>query len=94
MSKRAEKAASRALPNYPPETYADNDEYIEVESERSMQRAFYQKGYEQAEKDAVERAMEWLFSNVRDYLYCCIELGTPGITPEFFSDFKKAMEEN
>ena len=51
MSKRAEQAASRALPNYPPKTYADNDEYIEVESERSMQRAFYQKGYEQAEKN-------------------------------------------
>ena len=53
MSKRAKDAASRALPNYPPETYADNDEYIEVESERSMQRAFYQKGYEQAEKDII-----------------------------------------
>ena len=53
MSKRAKDAASRALPNYPPETYADNDEYIEVESERSMQRAFYRKGYEQAEKDII-----------------------------------------
>lgn len=53
MSKRAEEAASRALPNYPPETYADEDEYIEVESVRSVQRAFYRKGYEQAEKDLV-----------------------------------------
>ena len=41
----------KALPNYPPEIYADEDEYIEVESERSMQRVFYRKGYEQAEKD-------------------------------------------
>lgn len=48
---RAEEAASRAVPNYPPETYADEDEYIEVESVRSVQRAFYRKGYEQAEKD-------------------------------------------
>lgn len=53
MSKRAKEAASRALPNYPPETYADVDEYIEVESERSMQRAYYKKGYEHAEKDII-----------------------------------------
>lgn len=51
MSKRAEHAALKALPNYPPETYADDDEYIEVESVRRVQRAFYRKGYEQAEKD-------------------------------------------
>lgn len=51
MSKRALEAAMKILPNYPPETYADEEEYIEVESERSLQRAFYQKGYEQAEKD-------------------------------------------
>lgn len=51
MSKIAEHAALKALPNYPPETYADEDEYIEVESERRVQRAFYRKGYEQAEKD-------------------------------------------
>ena len=49
MSKIAIESAMKALPNYPTETYADEDEYIEVESERSMQRAFYQKGYEQAE---------------------------------------------
>ena len=58
---RAEEAALKVLPNYPLETYADEDEYIEVESVRSMQvesvrsmqRAFYRKGYEQAEKDLV-----------------------------------------
>ena len=53
MSKRAEEAALKALPNYPPEIYADSDEYIEVESERSMQRVFYQESYEQAEKDII-----------------------------------------
>lgn len=53
MSKKAEEAALRALPNYPSETYADEDEYIEVESTRSVQRAFYRQGYEQAIKDVI-----------------------------------------
>lgn len=55
---RAEEAALKILPNYPPEAYADVEEYIEVESERSLQRAFYQKGYEQAEKDIKEQMMK------------------------------------
>ena len=79
MSKRAEIVASRALPNYPPETYIDEDEYIEVESERSMQRAFYQKGYEQAEKDTIERAVEYIKST-KIFGRC------------FLEDFRKAME--
>lgn len=62
MSKRAEEAAMKAMPNYPPETYADMDEYIEVESGRILMRAFYQKGYEQAEKDYIELAELWVAS--------------------------------
>ena len=68
MSKRAKEAALKALPNYPPETYADEDEYIEVESVRSVQRAFYRKGYEQAEKDTIERAVTWLKDNANKYI--------------------------
>lgn len=59
---RAEEAALKALPNYPPETYADEDEYIEVESARSVHRTFYRKGYEQAEKDYIELAQLWVDS--------------------------------
>ncbi len=92
MSKRAEDAASRALPNYPPETYADKDEYIEVESERSMQRAFYQRGYEQAEKDTTDRAAKWIREHWREYVWGpdadgCIGFGL------WENDFRKAMEE-
>jgi hypothetical protein len=67
MSKRAEEAALKALPNYPRETYVDEDEYIEIESERSMQRAFYRKGYEQSEKDLALTADEIrsIFNRVR-----------------------------
>ena len=61
MSKRAEEAALKALPYNPPETYADMDEYIEVESGRIVIRAFYQKAYEQAEKDMIERACQLLY---------------------------------
>ena len=89
MSKRAKDAASRALPNYPPETYADNDEYIEVESERSMQRAFFQQGYEQAEKDIEALILKFLDSRYdRDY-------ATVGWIKKNFGEYKKEiMEEN
>lgn len=80
MSKRSEQAASRALPNYPPEIYADSDEYIEVESDRSMQRAFYQKGYERAEKDMIAKAKQWIIRQ-------------RGFGKMALQDFQKFMEE-
>ena len=90
MSKRSEEAALKALPNYPPETYADEDEYIEVESERSMQRAFYQKGYEQAEKDTIERACEWMEKNLR---FPHPRKGTEECIVNLWA-FREAMEES
>ena len=88
MSKRAEIAAIKV---YPEKWFRDIDG--DCYDCNRTEREAYMEGYEQAEKETIGRAWEWLFSNVRDYLYCCIELGTPGVTPEFFSDFKKAMEE-
>lgn len=66
MSKRSEEAAMKAVPIYPPEIYADMDEYIEVESERNLHRAFLRKGYEQAEKDLADVAA---FSSGPDGFY-------------------------
>ena len=81
MSKRAEE---KALERYPQE-----DRIGIAIAERSG----FVCGYEQSKKDMIEKAVEWLFSNVRDYLYCCVELEASGILPEFFADFKEAMEE-
>ena len=86
MSKIAKEAALKALPKYPPETYADMDEYIEVESDRSMQRLFYQKGYEQAEKDTIKRTESHLESVLPNFL----DMDT---VKWIIKDFKKAMEE-
>ena len=50
MSKRAEIAALKAYPKFSAENIEDvfNAQY------------FFEEGYEQAEKDTIERACEWL----------------------------------
>lgn len=65
MSKRAEQAALTA---YPSDIYSGG---------KSCRRA-YKDGYEQAEKDTIERAWEWLTSQTGE---------------RTFEDFRKAMEE-
>ena len=98
---RAEEAALKALPNYPFETYTDEDEYIEVESVRSMQRAFFRKGYEQAEKDLV---LTWKdIRKISRILEMIIDDDINGKIPEEWGDeeyyeevlrrFNKAKEE-
>lgn len=55
MSKRAEEAALKA---YPSDTYVGGE---------SCRRA-YKEGYEQAEKDTIERAIAWLEKHADDYI--------------------------
>jgi hypothetical protein len=51
------------------------------------QRYLYQKGYEQAEKDTIERAIDWLERNYPYYYEVKNEIGmTMG------EEFRKAME--
>ena len=64
---RAEIAALGAYPD---------DRFVDAEYS-FMCRGFYQEGYEQAKKDTIERACEYLFR------YYAINIG----------EFKKAMEE-
>lgn len=59
MSKRAEIAASEA---YPEETRFIRD-YNQL-----AKRQIYQEGYEQAEKDTIERAIQWLITHADDYI--------------------------
>lgn len=67
MSKRAEIAALEAYPD---------DRFVDAEYS-FMCRGFYQEGYEQAEKDTIERACEYLFKHYAVNL----------------DEFRKAMEE-
>ena len=65
MSKRAEQAALEAVP-------VEDERSIfgfSLESAYTIQRREgFQQGYEQAEKDTIERAVSWLIKNVDYYI--------------------------
>lgn len=82
MSKRAEEAALRA---YPIRRYG-NYGYKDMNDGR---RKAYQEGYEQAEKDTTQRALDWLKAHTKSYAGPIEE---PFWTM-FIEHFKKAMEE-
>ena len=79
MSKRAEAVSLEA---YPPTYTTVKRRAKRVQSERvdthQQTRAIFQQGYEQAEKDTIERAWEWMTSAKGEHT---------------FEDFRKAMEE-
>lgn len=77
MSKRAEEAALKAVP------VEDNRSIFgfSLESAYTIQRREgFQHGYEQAEKDTIDRAVKWLDSHAASYT---------GLSHEF----RKYMEE-
>lgn len=55
MSKRAEEAAMKAYPDY----QATNATVV-----RGFHRSLFIEGYEQAEKDIIERAIDWLKNHI------------------------------
>lgn len=73
MSKRAEIAALEAYPD---------DRFVDAEYS-FMCRGFYQEGYEQAEKDTIERAVNVL-----------INLPSLVIPSNYIAYFRKKMMEN
>ena len=79
MSKRAEDAALKAY---------ESDIY---EGGKSCRRA-YKEGYEQAEKDTIERVVKWLEENGIGYNYSesSFDSGEPA---EMINDLRKAMGE-
>lgn len=80
MSKRAEEAALKAYPDYP----TMDGGYV---TQRKPRKVFIQ-GYEQAEKETIERAVAWLATKLlREH--CLFECEVDDISQEF----KKAMEE-
>ena len=87
---------------YPP-TYTTVKRHAKrVQSERTDThqpvRAIFQQGYEQAEKDTIERAVEWLKVHAEDYI-----VNMTGSYPDApfnaiiggkcWDELKKAMEE-
>ena len=95
MSKRAEEAALKA---YPKETRDKNGIVIDIGHPQWI-RDYYIKGYEQAEKDTIERAVEWLKVHAEDYI-----VNMTGSYPDApfnaiiggkcWDELKKAMEKN
>ncbi len=64
MSNRAEE---RALEAYPiKQSY--NDYYGDYEDINIVERISFQEGYEQAEKDTIERAVAWLKEHADNYI--------------------------
>lgn len=64
MSKKAEEAAITAYP----EKDALNKKATGHYDPNYPRRKAYQQGYEQAEKDTIERAVEWLKVHAEDYI--------------------------
>ena len=98
MSKRAEEAVYKAYPLY------DNDRYSYL---RNALRIGYQQGYEQAEKDTIERAIKWLIDRID--VSCSVSTNENGepladsyidyaekrleAANKIVDEFRKAMEE-
>ena len=93
MNKRAEQ---RALEAYPaPQLEGCSNILYDLEGGH---REGFVNGYEQAEKDTLERVVKWLEENAVDYIRYKGAVGFPGqddlkISKGMFSDLKKAMEE-
>ena len=87
------KAAQRALEAYP------RDDDKELNFRRANYRIAYERGYEQAEKNAIERAVAWLdehfidgsFNSDRGY-YGKMETYDFDTMAEMRESFIKAME--
>ena len=80
---RAEEAAFKAFPDYP----SMDGGYIT----QRKQRAYYIKGYEQAERDLIERAEKWLEQNVEYWMIATLD-GKVKMSNLFLERFKQAMK--
>ena len=90
MSKRSEEAAIKAYPINIQATRLYGDWDI-----NSAEREGFVKGYEQAEKDTIERVVEWLQGHSNDYIFRDVYMGKEElkISSQIFEDLKKAMED-
>ena len=93
MSNRAEKAAQKIFRpiNKAVVNLVSKLELINFQNLRMEQKRQYIAGYEQAEKDTIERAIKWLKENWREYVWTT-DNGIPHFG-HWENDFRKAMEE-
>ena len=91
--KMSKKAEERALEVYPVEicgyvTECRIGATPKPQDWNEDKRKCYQEGYEQAEKDLIERACRWMLGNLATYFG-----HTPVYQQDMINDFRKAMEE-
>jgi hypothetical protein len=79
MSKRAEEAALKICP---PMIVKDEDGSLDDLT--YMARTWVQKGYEQAEKDTVDRAAEWWYEHIVGFM-------SEGLVKNVIEEFREAM---
>lgn len=101
MSKRAEQAALKAYPvKMTPLVYQDLIDQFGGKTEidvNTYPRCLFQEGYEQAEKETIERVISWVRKNA--YIYTDTQndeegnLMTVFLEEAFTNDLKKAMED-
>lgn len=82
MNKKAEERALETYPDPEFDGYFD-DIYVTRQSEAARSRSRYIEGYEQAEKDMIERACNYLYDHRQ---------GNRDVY-QFIGLFRKAMEE-
>ncbi len=90
MSKRSKDAAMKACPIDIQATLLFGTYDV-----NSSDREAFCKGYEQAEKDTIERAVDWLNGRSNDYIFRDVYMGKEElkISSQMFDDLRKAMED-
>jgi hypothetical protein len=92
MSKRSEEAAMKTYPNIEQPVW--DESYHKTLFVRHTERNAFIKGYEQAEKETIERACEWLFSHLPILVdYYDEDIHTNADRSEFIKLFRTQMEE-
>ena len=90
---RAEQAALKAYPHKIEEHPKVMGGSITFDA-NNLPRGFYQEGYEQAEKDTIERACKWIFSHLPILVdYYDEDIHTGADRSEFIKLFRTQMEE-
>ena len=95
MSKRAEeKAVEYQIKTHGPNVMGGASVLSEEEYMRFNMNLDFKNGYEQAEKETIERACEWLFSHLPILVdYYDEDIHTNADRSEFIKSFRMQMEE-
>lgn len=90
---RAEQAALKAYPNDERKVFHSAFGTLEIDKNAPYREGYIQ-GYEQAEKDTIERACKWLFSHLPILVdYYDEDIHTGANRSEFIKLFRTQMEE-